>query len=377
MNKGDNMEKVLVTGGSGFIALHCIAELLKDGYNVRTSLRSLDRKDEIKKAVSSLINNDQTLEFCELDLMDDKGWDEAVKGCDYVLHVASPVIEKNMNDEDSFIEPARQGLLRALEPSIKYKIKRFIMTSSIAAITQGHTDHEIDEKSWSVIQRDTLPYIKSKTFAEKAMWDHIETLDKDKKIEVCTINPSFVFGPSLSNDMGASNLLIRALIIGKLPAVAKIQFNVVNVVDVAKAHILALKSENAPGQRFIVSEKALWLAEIGRILKDNGFKKAPTRVVPNFLLGFLAFFLIDIALFIDRLGNSQVRKADYAKASLALEQFIKLYPTIPLSLNAKYWLGRTYFVQKEYREAAKNFLNAYQADPAAGRAADILLRLGI
>ena len=316
MNKGDNMEKVLVTGGSGFIALHCIAELLKDGYNVRTSLRSLDRKDEIKKAVSSLINDDRTLEFCELDLMDDKGWDDAVKGCDYVLHVASPVIEKNMNDEDSFIEPARQGLLRALEPSIKYKIKRFIMTSSIAAITQGHTDHEIDEKSWSIIQRDTLPYIKSKTFAEKAMWDHIETLDKDKKIEVCTINPSFVFGPSLSNDMGASNLLIRALIIGKLPAVAKIQFNVVNVVDVAKAHVLALKSENAPGQRFIVSEKALWLAEIGRILKDNGFKKAPTRVVPNFLLGFLAFFLKDIALFKDRLGKSQVTKADNAKKLL-------------------------------------------------------------
>ena len=301
------MEKVLVTGGSGFIALHCIAELLKDGYNVRTSLRSLDRKDEIKKAVSSLINDDRTLEFCELDLMDDKGWDDAIKGCDYVLHVASPVIEKNMNDEDSFIEPARQGLLRALEPSIKYKIKRFIMTSSIAAITQGHTDHEIDEKSWSIIQRDTLPYIKSKTFAEKAMWDHIETLDKDKKIEVCTINPSFVF---------ASNLLIRALIIGKLPAVAKIQFNVVNVVDVAKAHVLALKSENAPGQRFIVSEKALWLAEIGRILKDNGFKKAPTRVVPNFLLGFLAFFLKDIALFKDRLGKSQVTKADNAKKLL-------------------------------------------------------------
>ena len=190
------------------------------------------------------------------------------------------------------------------------------MTSSIAAITQGHTDHEIDEKSWSIIQRDTLPYIKSKTFAEKAMWDHIETLDKDKKIEVCTINPSFVFGPSLSNDMGASNLLIRALIIGKLPAVAKIQFNVVNVVDVAKAHVLALKSENAPGQRFIVSEKALWLAEIGRILKDNGFKKAPTRVVPNFLLGFLAFFLKDIALFKDRLGKSQVTKADNAKKLL-------------------------------------------------------------
>jgi len=310
------MEKVLVTGATGYIALHCVQQLLDQGYAVNGSIRSPERKNEVIESLNKVVDCSNKLEFCELDLTRDEGWEEEIQGCDYVLHVASPVIEKNMNDEDSFIEPARQGLLRALEPSIKYKIKRFIMTSSIAAITQGHTDHEIDEKSWSVIQRDTLPYIKSKTFAEKAMWDHIETLDKDKKIEVCTINPSFVFGPSLSNDMGASNLLIRALIIGKLPAVAKIQFNVVNVVDVAKAHVLALKSENAPGQRFIVSEKPLWLAEIGRILKDNGFKKAPTRVVPNFLLGFLAFFLKDIALFKDRLGKSQVTKADNAKKLL-------------------------------------------------------------
>ncbi|MEC9475284.1 MAG: aldehyde reductase [Candidatus Neomarinimicrobiota bacterium] len=307
------MEKVLVTGGTGYIALHCIAELLKQGYNVRASLRSMDRQDEVEKAVSNQMKNDQTLEYCKLDLMKDAGWDEAVNGCDYILHLASPVYEKNMKEEDSFIEPARQGVLRALKPAIKYKIKRFVMTSSIAAITQGHYEAEVNEEFWSVLDDNTLPYIKSKTMAEKAMWEYINTLDEDKKIEACTINPSFVFGPSLSYDMGASNLLIRALIIGKLPAVANIQFNVVNVVDVAKAHVLALKSEHAPGQRFIVSEKPIWLVEIGKILKDNGFKKAPTRVVPNFLLGFLALFLKDIALFKDRLGKSQITKSDNAK----------------------------------------------------------------
>ena len=310
------MEKVLVTGGSGYIGLHCISLLLKEGYAVRTSLRSMKRKKEIQEALSGLIKNNERLEFCELDLMRDDGWDEAVKGCDYVLHVASPVYEKNMQDENSFIQPAKEGLLRALKPAVKYKIKRFVMTSSIAAITQGHEDKEIDESFWSVIDENTLPYIKSKTYAEKAMWDYMNQIEKTKKIEVCTINPSFVFGPSLTYDMGASNLLIRALLVGKLPALAKIQFNVVNVLDVAKAHLLALKSDNAAGQRFIVSEKALWLSDIAKILKNNGFKKVPTIVAPNFLLGFLSFFLKDIALFKDRLGKSQITKSDNAKKLL-------------------------------------------------------------
>ena len=310
------MEKVLVTGGSGYIGLHCISQLLKEGFSVRTSLRSMDRKKEIQEALSGLIKNNESLEFCELDLMRDEGWDDAVRGCSYVLHVASPVYDKNMKDENSFIQPAKQGLLRALKPAIKYKIKRFVLTSSIAAITQGHEDLEIDEKSWSLIDKDTLPYIKSKTYAEKAMWNYMDEIDEREKIEVCTINPSFVFGPSLTYDMGASNLLIRGLLVGKLPALAKIQFNVVNVVDVARAHILALKSDNAAGQRFIVSEKALWLSDIAKILKNNGFTKVPSIVVPNFLLGFLSFFLRDIALFKDRLGKSQITKSDNAKKLL-------------------------------------------------------------
>jgi dihydroflavonol-4-reductase len=310
------MEKVLVTGGSGYIGLHCISLLLREGYAVRTSLRSMKRKKEIQEALSGSIKNNERLEFCELDLMRDDGWDAAVKGCDYVLHVASPVYEKNMQDENSFIQPAKEGLLRALKPSVKYKIKRFVMTSSIAAITQGHEDKEIDESFWSVIDENTLPYIKSKTYAEKAMWDYMNQIEKTKKIELCTINPSFVFGPSLTHDMGASNLLIRALLVGKLPALAKIQFNVVNVLDVAKAHVLAIKSDSAAGQRFIVSEKALWLSDIAKILKNNGFKKVPTVVVPNFLLGLLSFFLKDIALFKDRLGKSQITKSDNAKKLL-------------------------------------------------------------
>ena len=313
------MEKVLVTGGSGYIALHCIAELLKENYHVRTSLRSMERKEEVQNSVAKFLNKNNSLEFCELDLLNDDGWDAAVKGCDYVLHLASPVYEKDNSDESAFIEPAEQGLLRALKPSVKHKVKRFVMTSSIAAITQGHSDEKINEKYWSIIEKKTLPYIKSKTFAEKALWNFIENLKDEDKIDVCTINPSFVLGPSLSSDMGASNLLIRGLLVGKLPALAKLQFNVVNVVDVAKAHILAMKSPKSNGKRFIVSEKALWMVDIAKILKDEGFKMVPTKVIPNFFLWFLAIFIKDIAMFKDRLGKSQITDSSNAMKVLNWE----------------------------------------------------------
>ena len=142
------MEKVLVTGGSGYIALHCIAELLKENYHVRTSLRNMERKEEVQKSVSKYLNENNSLEFCKLDLLSDDGWDLSVNGCEYVLHLASPVYEKDNSDESAFIEPAEQGLLRALRPSVEQKVKRFVMTSSIAAITQGHEEEKMDEKSF-------------------------------------------------------------------------------------------------------------------------------------------------------------------------------------------------------------------------------------
>ena len=177
------MEKVLVTGGSGYIGLHCISQLLKEGFSVRTSLRSMDRKKEIQEALSGLIKDNESLEFCELDLMRDEGWDDAVRGCSYVLHVASPVYDKNMKDENSFIQPAKQGLLRALKPAIKYKIKRFVLTSSIAAITQGHEDLEIDEKSWSLIDKTHCHILKVKHMRKKRCGIIWMKLMREKKLK--------------------------------------------------------------------------------------------------------------------------------------------------------------------------------------------------
>ena len=144
------MEKVLVTGGSGYIALHCIAELLKRGFYVRTSLRTVDRKKEILKSLQKIVELKDMLEFCILDLMEDKGWDKAVQGCTYVMHIASPVVSKGDDENKELIQPAVQGVSRAIHHSVKHKVKRFIMTSSVAAICQGYEKNIYDENDWTL-----------------------------------------------------------------------------------------------------------------------------------------------------------------------------------------------------------------------------------
>ena len=215
------MEKVLVTGGSGFIALHCIDQLLEKGYVVRTTIRSESRIDEIKKAMNQYPNLDQNLEFHICDLLEDSGWDEAVNGCEYVLHVASPFILEVPSDEDVLIRPAVDGTLRVLEACSRNDVKKVVLTSSVAAVAYGHEKSKIyDESDWSNTGEDSgiTPYAKSKTLAEKAAWDFLDTLSSDKRFDFTVINPVGVFGPMLTSDIGTSNSLVSKLINGELPA---------------------------------------------------------------------------------------------------------------------------------------------------------------
>ena len=217
------MEKVLITGGSGYIALHCIVKFLKNGFSVRTSIRSTAREAEIRNAVDNEL--EKNLEFCLLDLNDDKGWDEAVKGCDRVIHMASPVVFKNLPDENSIIDPAKNGLLRALKPAVKYKVKRFVMTSSVAAVYSDSKNQKkvYDHTDWVDLSDPSLSsYSKSKTLAEKALWEYLDTLDPKDRIEACTINPAVVVGRSLTKDMGKSNDIIKRMVDGSLPFNAQI-----------------------------------------------------------------------------------------------------------------------------------------------------------
>ena len=300
------MEKVLVTGGSGFIALHCIDQLLEKGFMVRTTIRSESRKDEINKAMEKYPNLHQNLEFHICDLLEDKGWDAAVDGCDYVLHVASPFILEVPSDEDVLIRPAVDGTLRVLNACSKANVKKVVLTSSVAAVAYGHgKEKTFDESDWSNTGEDSgiTPYAKSKTLAEKAAWEFVDKLDVDNKFDFTVINPVGVFGPMLTSDMGTSNSLVSKLINGELPACPATHMGYVDVRDVAKAHIFSMLKSSTNDKRIIVSESEMFFVDVGRILNDAGFKKSPTKQMPNWLVKFLALFIKELSGVTKSLGK--------------------------------------------------------------------------
>ena len=300
------MEKVLVTGGSGFIALHCIDQLLEKGFMVRTTIRSQSRKDEINKAMDKYPNLDQNLEFHICDLLKDEGWEAAVDGCDYVLHVASPFILEVPSDENVLIKPAVDGTLRVLNACSKAHVKKVVLTSSVAAVAYGHgAEKTYDESDWSNTGEDSgiTPYAKSKTLAEKAAWNFVEELDTDKKFDFTVINPVGVFGPMLTSDIGTSNSLVSRLINGELPACPATHMGYVDVRDVAKAHVFSMLNSSTNNKRIIVSESEMFFVDVGRILNEAGFKKSPTKQMPNWLVKFLAIFIKELSGVTKSLGR--------------------------------------------------------------------------
>ena len=307
------MDKVLVTGASGFIGLHCIAQLLQAGYQVRGSLRSRARESEIRNALSKVVNAENRLEICELDLLKDDGWDEAVSGCDYVMHVASPLLDREPKDQEEIIRPAHEGLMRAIKSSVRNKVKRFVMTSSFSAIGYGHVKDVFDESHWTDTTQKIGAYNKSKAIAEKAMWDYLDSLKDEEKIEAVAINPTLVIGASLSNDVGTSNIFLQKMLDGSYPVVPKVHFGYVTVKDTAKAHVAAMTHPHASGKRFILAERCMWLYEVNKILRKHGYKKAPIRQAPNLLMKFLALFNNEASAIAGFVGKTKFTNSENAK----------------------------------------------------------------
>jgi dihydroflavonol-4-reductase len=273
---------------------------------VRTTIRSESRKDEINKAMDKYPNLDQNLEFHICDLLEDKGWDAAVDGCDYVLHVASPFILEVPNDEDVLIRPAVDGTLRVLNACFKANVKKVVLTSSVAAVAYGHGREKIfDESDWSNTDEDSgiTPYAKSKTLAEKAAWEFVEKLDTNNKFDFTVINPVGVFGPMLTSDMGTSNSLVSKLINGELPACPATHMGYVDVRDVARAHVFSMLNSSTNDKRIIVSESEMFFVDVGRILNNAGFKKSPTKQMPNWLVKILAIFVKELSGVTKSLGK--------------------------------------------------------------------------
>eukprot|EP01039_Chlorochromonas_danica_P003013 gene3013-3287_t len=289
---------VLVTGVSGFIASWVAYAALKVGYRVRGTVRSLANENKVRHLRDLCPGSNYKIDLVEADLTSDQGWDEAVRDCTYILHVASPFPLQEPKDADEVIKPAVEGTLRVLQAASRLAtpVKRVVVTSSVASICYGHQKSEYSDEDWTVINNADIPvgaYIQSKTLAEKAAWNFVETLPEEKRFELATINPSFVMGPMLSTASCSSADLLGQLVLGKVPGLPDMYFSVVSVFDVARAHLLAMTIPEAAGKRFMCAATTISFrdlaARLTRQMKPLGYP-CTTLHVPGFLVHMLAFF---------------------------------------------------------------------------------------
>jgi nucleoside-diphosphate-sugar epimerase len=312
------MSTVLVTGGSGFIGSHCVLQLLAAGHHVRTTVRSLSREADVRALLKQGgAEPGDRLAFAEADLEKDEGWADALKGCDYVLHVASPFPSSVPKDEDELIVPAREGALRVLRASRDAGVKRVVLTSSFAAIGYGHPPRSVpfDETSWTDTNAPGVqPYVKSKTLAERAAWAFIDR--EGGGLELSVVNPVGVFGPVLGPDLSTSILLIQRLMNGAMPGCPNMTFGVVDVRDVADLHLRAMVAPAAAGERFLaVAGDFMTIVQMARTLKarlGSTARRVPTIQLPNWLIRLASIWDPAIRQIVPELGkrkNATNRKA--------------------------------------------------------------------
>lgn len=308
---------VLVTGGSGYIGGFIIRQLVAEGWTVHTTIRNLAREAEVRK---SLGVDDGKLKFFAAELMNDAGWAEAMAACSHVAHIASPIPPNAPKHEDELILPAREGALRALRFARAAGVKRFVMTSSAAAIAYGHGkgSRTYTEKDWTDINgADVYAYVKSKTIAERAARDWVAA--EGGGIEYVAICPAAVLGPVASNDFSPSLEVVKKLLEGALPGCPDFGFGIVDVRDVADLHVRALNAPDMAGERFVCSGPFLKMIDVARILKANlgdQAKKVPTRKLPDFLVRIVALFDPVVRQVVGELGNVRNMDATHAREVL-------------------------------------------------------------
>ncbi|KAH8811429.1 hypothetical protein F5884DRAFT_273997 [Xylogone sp. PMI_703] len=316
--------RVLVTGGSGFVASYLTLRLLERGYTVRSTIRSLSRQDSIRKILSGAgAKNIDRLSFHEADLTKDDGWAEAIKGCTYVQHVASPLPVNQPRDENDVIIPAREGTLRVLRAARDAGVKRLVLTSSFAAIGYGHGQREepFTEKDWTIPDENAglNAYLKSKYFAEKAAWDFIEK--EGGSLEMAVINPVGILGPVLSPSIPSSVGMLKKMMDGSTPGAPRISYPVVDVRDLPDLYISAMTEPAAKNERFLAvnDEGSVSLLEMANILREkmpDHAKKVPTREIPDWLIRVVSMFVPMAKSMLPSLGV--IRKTDNTKSKTVL-----------------------------------------------------------
>lgn len=315
--------QVVVTGASGLVAKQTIAEFLRRGHIVRGTLRSLEKADAVRAAVRRLGADPANLSFAAADLSNDTGWEEAVNGAAVVAHAASPFPIAQPDDPDEVIAPARDGTLRVLRAATKAGVARVVLTSSTVAIfypsgaPKGHVYSEADFTDET--RSDLTPYFKSKTIAEKAAWDFTESTPGAP--ELVAINPAFIQGPAPDADLSTSHELYRIMAKGTYPAAPRITFPVVDVRDVAAAHVEAAFRPGIAGNRYLVGEGRMSLFELGQILArelPELRSKVPKFELPDFAVRTLAVFDRKLRTVLPELGEQKAYTNAKVKAELGL-----------------------------------------------------------
>lgn len=312
---------VLVTGGTGFVGIHCIVALLRQGYRVRTTVRSLDRSHEVCEMLIRASLGDTRIEFSTADLTSDIGWPEAVAGCRYVLHVASPFFFGKDEKAMDLTTPAREGTLRVLRAARDAGVERVVLTSSFAAIGYGHADRPapFTEDDWTNIDGDDVsPYIRSKAIAERAAWDFLAR--EGGNLQLASVNPVGIFGPALGPKLSASVQILQRMLKGEFPGVPRIAFGAVDVRDVADLELLAMTRPEANGQRFLaITGNAVPFIEYANILRKHlGTRgaKLPKRELPDWMIRGFALIRPEAKDLIPQLGKR--RQTTSAKAQQLL-----------------------------------------------------------
>jgi dihydroflavonol-4-reductase len=319
MEAGAQPKTVLVTGGSGFLGGWCVAELLRRGHRVRTTVRDLSREAEVRAAVGSKVPAEDNLTVLAADLSGDEGWEEAVGGCDYVLHVASPFPPAQPKDPDELIVPAREGTLRVLRAALAAGVGRVVVTSSVAAVGGGAkpSSAPLDEDDWTDLDNPTLsPYMRSKTIAEKAAWGLVREEGQIERLAV--VNPGAIIGPVLSEDRSYSLELIERLLKG-MPGAPRVGFSLVDVRDVADLQIRAMTAPEAAGKRLVAVAQFRWMSEVAEILRDRlgeRASKVPTRTIPDLLVRAMGLFDPGVRSITGQLGKKLTYSSERAESLL-------------------------------------------------------------
>jgi dihydroflavonol-4-reductase len=302
-------ERVLVTGGSGFLAQWQIVRLLQAGYDVRATLRDMAGAAAARAAVEREAAAGERFGFVEADLRCDPGWSDAVRGCRYVLHIASPFPAAQPKNPDELIAPARNGARRVLRAAVAAEVARVVMTSSSAALSDppGERPEPLTEAQWTNPDAaGTTPYVKSKVLAERAAWEFMRVQEGETRLAV--VVPTTLIGPVLSPRISPSVQAVRRLLAGDMPGVPRLGFPFVDVRDIADLQMLAMTRPEAAGERIAGAGRFTWLADAAAILRrrlGGDAARVPTRKVPDLLVRAMSLVDPELRSVVCELGRTR------------------------------------------------------------------------